>query len=77
VVNASHAKLDSELETGRLSFDEVLDALPLDDYGLYFVAFCVPRRDWRGPTRGLFMPTVLFEQSRLTECELWTLFGAT
>jgi hypothetical protein len=62
-VDISRTKLDYLFETGQLTFD-ASSGLDLDELDLDFIALTIPRRNKKGPRRGV-RAAVLYEETRI------------
>jgi hypothetical protein len=72
-VDASRSGVDDLLELGRLSVDQWLAEVDLDDMGLDFIAVSIPRRGRHGPLRRV-RASLLYEDSRITSPQLGKLY---
>ena len=75
-VDASRSGVDDLLELGRLSIDQWLPKIDLDDMGVDFIAVSIPRRGRHGPVRRV-RASLLYENARVTSQQLGTQSTAT
>jgi hypothetical protein len=72
-VDASRSGVDDLIELGRLSVDQWLTKVDLDELGLDFIAVSIPRRGRHGPMRRV-RASLLYEDTRITAQQLGELF---
>ena len=61
------------MELGRLSIDQWLPKIDLDELGLDFIAVSIPRRGRHGPLRRV-RASLIYENTRITAQQLSELF---
>ncbi len=72
-VDVSRSGVDDLMELGRLSVEQWLPKVDLDDMGLDFIAVSIPRRGPLGPLRRV-NASLLYEDVRITAKQLGELF---